>query len=60
MNKRAAWGSVRVSVTLGNSTWQTSLFPSKELGSYILPIKSAIRTAEKIKADKTINISLVI
>ncbi|WP_353218479.1 DUF1905 domain-containing protein, partial [Sandarakinorhabdus sp.] len=37
----AAWGSVPVTVTLGASTWKTSLFPSKEVQGYLLPIKAA-------------------
>ncbi len=58
MNKRAAWGSVRVSTTIGKSTWQTSLFPSKELKAYILPIKAEIRKNEKIKVDDIATITL--
>jgi hypothetical protein len=40
------FGSVRVEVTLGGSTWRTSLFPSKDDAAYILPVKKAVRTAE--------------
>ncbi len=58
MNKRAAWGSVRVSVTVGSSTWQTSLFPSKELEAYILPLKAEVRKKEEIKAAATILVNL--
>jgi hypothetical protein len=58
INKRAGWGSVRVSVTIGNTNWQTSVFPSKELGAYILPIKAEVRTNEGIKIDQTIKMIL--
>lgn len=40
--------SVRVSVSIGESHWQTSLFPSKEKGAYILPVKAAVRKAENL------------
>lgn len=40
------FGSVRVEVTVGGSVWRTSLFPSKEEGAYVLPVKKAVRTAE--------------
>lgn len=40
------FGSVRVRVTVGGSTWSTSVFPDSKRGSYLLPIKKAVRTAE--------------
>ncbi|MEO7421497.1 MAG: DUF1905 domain-containing protein [Ornithinibacter sp.] len=40
------FGSVRVEVTVGGSTWRTSLFPSKEEAAFVLPVKKAVRTAE--------------
>ena len=51
--RRKGFGSVRVSVTVGGSTWQTSVFPSKS-GSYILPVKKAIRTAENLIEDSPV------
>ncbi|TDW87371.1 MULTISPECIES: DUF1905 domain-containing protein [Kribbella] len=45
--RRKGFGSVRVSVTVGGSTWQTSVFPTKN-GTYMLPVKKAIRTAEDL------------
>ncbi len=45
------FGSVRVEVTVGGSTWRTSLFPSKELDSYVLPVKKAVRRAEQLDMD---------
>jgi hypothetical protein len=41
------FGSVRVTATVGDSTWQTSVFPSKS-GTYLLPVKKPIRTAEHL------------
>jgi Domain of unknown function (DUF1905) len=46
--RTAAWGSVYVSVTIGATSWQTSLFPSKEVNGYLLPVKAAVRKAERI------------
>lgn len=40
------FGSVRVEVTCGKTTWRTSLFPSKEAGAYVLPMKRSVRQAE--------------
>ena len=36
---------MRVEVTLGTSTWRTSVFPDKARG-YVLPVKSAVRRRE--------------
>jgi hypothetical protein len=47
MGKRRGFGSVRVTVTLGDSRWQTSLFPNKD-GSWFLPIKKPVRVAEAL------------
>ena len=44
----AAWGSVSVEVTIGSNTWRTSLFPSKAHNGWLLPIKAAVRKAEKL------------
>ncbi len=40
------FGSVRVEVTVGGSTWRTSVFPSAEEKTYVLPVKKAVRSAE--------------
>jgi hypothetical protein len=37
------WGSLPVSVTLGKTIWDTSIFPDKKSGSYVLPLKAKIR-----------------
>lgn len=44
----AAWGSVYVEATIGTTTWRTSLFPSKAHGGWLLPLKAAVRKAEKL------------
>ena len=36
---RRGFGSVKVEATLGDVTWRTSLFPSKDTGGYFLPVK---------------------
>jgi len=47
---RRGFGSVRVAVTVGATSWQTSIFPSREAGSYVLPVKRSVRVAEGIDA----------
>jgi hypothetical protein len=45
----AAWGSVYVEAAIGRTTWRTSLFPSKKAGGWLLPLKAAVRKAERIE-----------
>src|SRR6185437_14812351 len=47
---RRGFGSVRVAVTVGATSWQTSIFPSREAGSYVLPVKRSVQVAEGIDA----------
>ncbi|MDZ5622823.1 DUF1905 domain-containing protein [Nocardioides bizhenqiangii] len=55
------FGSVRVEVTVGASTWRTSVFPSGERKTYVLPVKKAVRVAEGLDEDSeaTVRLSLV-
>jgi hypothetical protein len=57
MGKRRGFGSVKVTVTLGASTWQTSLFPNKD-GSWFLPIKKPVRLAEGIAEGDEVAVEL--
>ena len=45
---RKGFGSVRVEVTVGTSTWRTSVFPSAEEKTFVLPVKKVVRTAERL------------
>lgn len=57
VGKRRGFGSVKVTVTLGRSTWQTSLFPNKD-GSWFLPIKKPVRVAEGIADGDEVEVGL--
>lgn len=54
------WGSLPVSVTIGETSWNTSIFPDKKSGTYLLPLKAAVRKAEGIFDDDTVAFSLTI
>jgi hypothetical protein len=45
LGKRRGFGSVKVGAQIGNSRWQTSLFPQKS-GGWFLPVKKPVRLAE--------------
>jgi len=45
---RRGFGSVRVRVTIGESTWATSIFPDSGRGCFVLPVKRAVRKTEEL------------
>ena len=58
--KKRGWGSVRVKATIGETTWETSLFPQAKEGTFILPIKADVRKKEKIVVGSEVHVSLVV
>lgn len=54
------WGSLPVLITLGKTSWKTSIFPDKKSGTYLLPLKAEIRKKEGIFAEDKITFSLTI
>jgi len=55
---RRGFGAVRVEVTVGASTWRTSVFPSKRDATFVLPLKKAILKAESLTVGDTVAVSL--
>ena len=55
---RRGFGAVKVEVTVGASTWRTSVFPSKQDATFVLPVKKAILKAESLAVGVTVKISL--
>ena len=52
------WGMVPVTATLGGTEWTTSLFPKD--GQYLVPIKDAVRSAERIEVGDVVTVGLVV
>ena len=55
---RSGFGSVRVEVTVGATTWSTSVFPDSKRGAYVLPVKKEVRRREQIDAGDRVALSL--
>lgn len=55
---RRGFGSVKVDVQIGVTRWATSIFPDSKSGCFVLPLKKAVRTAEKIDVGDTAEIDL--
>jgi len=56
----AGWGSIPVELTIGQSTWKTSIFPDKKSGTYIIPLKSDIRKKENLKEGDEVEIDILV
>lgn len=56
---RRGFGAIPVTVTIGESTWNTSIFPEKK-GTYFLPIKKSIRDAEGIGEKDEVTMVLTV
>ena len=55
---RRGFGSVRVRVTIGSSTWTTSVFPDKQREAYVLPVKKDVRAREGVVAGDVVGVQL--
>lgn len=58
---RRGFGSVRVRVTVGATTWATSIFPDTKRGAFLLPVKQQVRRAEGLEdgAEVAVHLELV-
>ena len=52
------WGAIAVAVKIGNSSWETAIFPKD--GRYLVPIKKVIRFAEQLEVGEQVEIELEI
>ena len=52
------WGVIPVHVRIGETEWQTSLFPKD--GRYLVPIKASVRKAENLEQGNKVSVRLEI
>lgn len=57
---RKGFGSVKVTASIAGTSWSTSIFPDSKSGSYLLPVKKAIRTAAGIGDGDDVDVELVL
>ena len=58
--RSGGWGSVRVTVTIGETDWQTSLFPNKQAGGFMLPLKADVRKREGVNEGDVVSATICI
>jgi hypothetical protein len=59
-DSRRGFGSVRVEVTVGVTTWNTSVFPDTKSESFLLPVKKAVRLAEDLHEGSPVVVRLTL
>jgi len=52
------WGVIPVRVQIGQTVWQTSLFPKED--RYLVPIKASVRNAEQLAEGDEVTIRLTV
>ncbi len=55
---RRGFGSLRVQATIGATTWSTSIFPSAQGQTWLLPVKAQVRRAEALQVDRMVALQL--
>lgn len=52
------WGMIPVAGQLGNTRFETSLWPKN--GTYYVPLKDVVRNAERVELGDTVKIALTV
>lgn len=58
LGRTGGFGSVKVAARIGETRWATSIFPQRESGGFILPIKSDVRKREAIGEGDDVTVEL--
>jgi hypothetical protein len=60
MGPRHGFGSVRVLAVIDGEAFKTSVFPDKASGSYLLPVKAAVRKAIGAAKGQSLRVQLTL
>jgi hypothetical protein len=52
------WGMIPVTARIGETVWQTSLFPKD--GGYVVPLKNLVRRAEDLDLGDMVTVRLTV
>lgn len=52
------WGRLKAMAQVGDSKWKTSIWFDTRAGSYLLPLKAAVRKSEDVKVGTPIRVIL--
>lgn len=54
------WGAMKVAATIGDTSWETSMFPDKTSGGWFLPVKASVRKAEGLVAGDEVKVTIAV
>jgi hypothetical protein len=54
------WGTVPVDATIGDFTWESSMFPRKDRECYDLPLNARVRKRLRVEAGDVISVTIAI
>ena len=55
---KGGFGSAKVTATIGETAWRTSVFPQREKGGWLLPVKKVVRVAEGIAEGDVVRLRI--
>src|SRR5262245_38077972 len=58
LGRTGGFGSIKVRARIGQTEWQTSLFPERDSGGFIILLKAEVRRRERIAAGKRVKLKL--
>jgi hypothetical protein len=58
--RRRGWGAMKVKARIGDTEFETSMFPANELKGWLLPVKAAVRKTEGLVAGDEVTISVTL
>lgn len=57
---RRGFGAVKVEARIGTTIWRTSIFPSKEAATFVLPVKGPVLRPRGLGEGDTVRVSVTL
>lgn len=58
LGRTGGFGSIKVEARIGATSWRTSIFPQRDSGGFILPIKAEVRKRERLAEGDSVTVEL--
>ena len=58
LGRTGGFGSIKVFARIGETRWRTSIFPQREGGGFVLPIKAEVRKREGLAEGDAVTVEL--
>jgi hypothetical protein len=55
---KRGWGSIKVRACIGDTRWDTSIFPEKGSKGWLLPVKASVRRSEGLVAGDAVVVTV--